>query len=96
MTSPTGKTKVRRTLRKKAMGKKRKNVVRKTGTTPVTFALNKPTKAESDTKSGGGKKVTKAAPKKTATPKKTAAPKAAAKPAKAATAKPKTTAAKSK
>lgn len=87
MTSCTGKTKVRRALRKAAMGNKRKNAVRRDGTTSPLFALNKPTDSEKAKK--GSKAVIKtaatvakvAAPKKASAPKAAAAPKAAKAPA---------------
>ena len=46
MTSPTDKTNRCREAKKVKMGKKAKNKVRKIGTTPALFALNKPTQNE--------------------------------------------------
>ena len=46
MTSPTDKTNRCRDAKKAKMGKKAKNKLRRTGTTPVLFALNKPTSNE--------------------------------------------------
>lgn len=43
MTSPTDKTNRCRVAKKVKMGKKAKNLLRKTGTTPTLFSLNKPT-----------------------------------------------------
>jgi hypothetical protein len=42
MTSPTDKTWNRRYAKKAKMGRKSKNKLLKTGTTPPLFALNKP------------------------------------------------------
>lgn len=42
MTSPTDKTNRCREAKKVKMGKKAKNKLRRTGTTPALFALNKP------------------------------------------------------
>lgn len=87
MTSPTAKTETRRQIRKTKMGNKRKNAVRRTGTTPTLFALNKPVTAGTASattakKAPVAKKAAEgttaeAAPKKTAAPKKAAAPKEA-------------------
>ncbi|WP_186647306.1 hypothetical protein [Fluviispira vulneris] len=46
MTSPTDKTNRCREAKKVKMGKKDKNKLRKTGTTPSLFSLNKPTPNE--------------------------------------------------
>lgn len=46
-------TKTRRKLNKVASGKARKNRVRREGTTPNLFALNKPTVAEAAAKQNG-------------------------------------------
>jgi hypothetical protein len=42
MTSPTDKTENRRKAKKVKAGQKSKNKLRKTGTTPKLFALDKP------------------------------------------------------
>ena len=42
MTSPTDKTENRRDAKKVKAGKKSKNKLRKVGTTPALFSLNKP------------------------------------------------------
>lgn len=42
MTSPTDKTENRRAAKKVKAGKKSKNKLRKTGTTPKLFTLDKP------------------------------------------------------
>ena len=42
MTSPTDKTNNCREAKKAKMGRKAKNKLRREGTTPVLFALNKP------------------------------------------------------
>lgn len=47
MTSPTDKTWNRRYAKKAKMGRKSKNKLLKTGTTPALFALNKPSANES-------------------------------------------------
>lgn len=80
MTSCTGKTKVRRALRKAAMGNKRKNAVRRDGTTSPLFALNKPTASETAKKGSRAIIKTAATVAKVAAPKKASAPKAAAAP----------------
>ena len=46
MTSPADKTNRCRDAKKVKMGKKAKNNLRKTGTTPKLFTLNKPTQNE--------------------------------------------------
>jgi hypothetical protein len=46
VTSPTDKTNRCRDAKKVKMGKKAKNKLRKTGTTPKLFTLNKPTPNE--------------------------------------------------
>ncbi len=47
MTSPTDKTENRRLAKKVKGGKQSKNKLRKTGTTPKLYALDKPEKSES-------------------------------------------------
>jgi hypothetical protein len=68
MTSPTDITEKRRAAKKAACGQARKKKIAKTGSTPVLFALNKPTAGE--TKKVAAKPAAKPAAKK-------AAPKAA-------------------
>jgi hypothetical protein len=48
MTSPTDKTENRRKAKKVKAGKKSKNLLRKTGTTPKLYALNKPVASGSE------------------------------------------------
>ncbi len=68
MTSPTDITENRRAAKKAACGQARKKKIAKNGSTPVLFALNKPTAGEA--KKAAAPKASKPAPKK-------AAPKAA-------------------
>jgi hypothetical protein len=49
MTSPTDKTENRRLAKKVKAGQKAKNKLRKTGTTPKLFVLDKPVAAVSKT-----------------------------------------------
>lgn len=46
MGSCTRRTKARRSIRKAAVGKRRKALVRRTGTTPELYELNRPTEWE--------------------------------------------------
>ena len=46
MTSPTDKTENRRAAKKVKGGKQAKNKLRKVGTTPKLFALNKPVQSQ--------------------------------------------------
>jgi histone H1/5 len=74
MTSCTDKTEKRRSAKKFSGGQARKNKVRKEGTTPLLFSLNKPVAGEG-VKKVDPAKAAAAVAKKPVAAKKTAAPK---------------------